>query len=77
MHKYFHQITTVTGDYFMKKFDYQRSVRFPEPVKESLQEVCDAFRVNESDYIRASVQRCLVSDLKRQGLEPKFQFFGV
>ena len=61
----------------MKKFDYQRSVRFPVPVKESLQEVCDAFRVNESDYIRASVQRCLVSDLKRQGLEPKFQFFGV
>jgi len=57
----------------MKKFEYQRSVRFSEPVKESLQEICDAFRVNESDYIRTSVQRCIVNDMQKQGLEPKFK----
>tara|TARA_B100001057_G_C22324468_1_gene747058 strand:- start:393 stop:587 length:195 start_codon:yes stop_codon:yes gene_type:complete len=61
----------------MKKFEYQRSVRFSEPVKESLQEVCDAFRVNESDYIRTSVQRCLLDDMQKQGLEPKFYPVGV
>jgi len=61
----------------MKKFDYQRSVRFSEPVKESLQEICDTFRVNESDYIRQSVQRCLVNDMVQQGIEPKFRLMGV
>ena len=61
----------------MKKFDYQRSVRFSEPVKESLQEICDTFRVNESDYIRQSVQRCLVNDMAQQGIEPKFRLMGV
>ena len=61
----------------MKKFEYQRSVRFSESVKESLQEICDAFRMNESDYIRASVQRCLLDDMKKQGLEPKFRFIAV
>ena len=61
----------------MKKFEYQRSVRFSEPVKESLQEVCDAIRMNESDYIRTSVQRCLLNDMQQEGLEPKFRFVGV
>lgn len=61
----------------MKKFEYQRSVRFSEPVKESLQEVCDAIRMNESDYIRTSVQRCLLNDMHQEGLEPKFRFVGV
>ena len=61
----------------MKKFDYQRSVRFSEPVKESLKEICDAIRVNESDYIRTSVQRCIVNDMQSKGLEPKFQFISV
>ena len=61
----------------MKKFEYQRSVRFSEPVKESLQEVCDAIRMNESDYIRTSVQRCLLNDMQQEGLEPKFRFAGV
>ena len=61
----------------MKKFEYQRSVRFSEPVKVSLQEVCDAIRMNESDYIRTSVQRCLLNDMQQEGLEPKFRFGGV
>jgi predicted DNA-binding protein len=61
----------------MKKFEYQRSVRFSESVKESLQEICDAFRMNESDYIRTSVQRCIVNDMQKQGLEPKFKFIIV
>jgi len=61
----------------MKKFEYQRSVRFSEPVKESLQEICHTFRVNESDYIRTSVQRCLLDDMQKHGLEPKFYPVGV
>jgi len=61
----------------MKKFEYQRSVRFSESVKESLQEICDAFRMNESDYIRTSVQRCIVNDMQKQGLEPNFKFIIV
>ena len=71
------QIQTVLGDKIMNKFNYQRSVRFSEPVKQSLQEICDAISVNESDYIRQSVQRCIVNDMQQVGLEPKFRFVGV
>ena len=56
----------------MKKYEYQRSIRFSEPVRESLQEICDAYRINESDYIRISVQRCLMNDMQEKGLTPRF-----
>lgn len=61
----------------MKKYEYQRSIRFTEPVRESLEEICDAYRINESDYIRISVQRCLMNDLENIGLSPKFPVLGV
>lgn len=60
----------------MKKYEYQRSIRFTEPVRESLEEICDAYRINESDYIRISVQRCLMNDLENIGLSPKFPILG-
>ena len=60
----------------MKKYEYQRSIRFTEPVRESLEEICDAYRINESDYIRISVQRCLMNDLENIGLSPKFPVLG-
>lgn len=61
----------------MKKYEYQRSIRFTEPVRESLEDICDAYRINESDYIRISVQRCLMNDLENIGLSPKFPVLGV
>jgi len=57
----------------MKKYEYQRSIRFSEPVRESLEEICDAYRINESDYIRISVQRCLMQE---KGLTPRFPVLG-
>jgi len=56
----------------MKKYEYQRSIRFSEPVRESLEEICDAYRIIESDYIRISVQRCLTNDMQEKGLTPRF-----
>ena len=61
----------------MKKFKYRASVRLTEPVKQSLQEICDTYSLNESDYIRQSVQRCIMDDMQQEGLEPKFRFVGV
>lgn len=61
----------------MKKYEYQRSIRFTEPVRESLEEICDAYRINESDYIRISVQRCLMNDLENIGMSPKFPVLRV
>ena len=61
----------------MKKYEYQRSIRLSEPVRESLQEICDVYRINESDYIRISVQRCLMNDLHENGLTPRFPVLGV
>ena len=71
------QIHTVLGDKIMKKFKYRASVRLTEPVKQSLQEICDTYSLNESDYIRQSVQRCIMDDMQQEGLEPKFRFVGV
>lgn len=71
------QKRTVLGDILMNKFEYQRSIRFTEPVQQSLQEICDAISVKESDYIRQSVQRCIVNDMQEVGLEPKFRFVSV
>ncbi len=56
----------------MIKFDYQRSVRMTEPVRQSLEKVCEVYRVNESEYIRTSLEKCLISDMEKNGIEPTF-----
>jgi hypothetical protein len=60
----------------MKKYEYQSSIRFSEPVRESLEEICDTYRINESDYIRISVQRCLMNDMQENVLTPRFPVLG-
>ena len=41
----------------MKKYDYQRSIRLNDDVKQSLEKICEVYRVNESDYIRTSLEK--------------------
>ena len=56
----------------MIKYDYQRSIRMTEPVKESLEKICEVYRVNESDYIRTSLEKCHIADIEKNGIQPTF-----
>lgn len=56
----------------MKKYDYQRSIRLNDDVKQSLEKICEVYRVNESDYIRNSLEKNLIVDMQSRGLKPTF-----
>ena len=59
----------------MKKYDYQRSIRLNDDVKQSLEKICEVYRVNESDYIRNSLKKNLIIDMQSKGLKPTFSSF--
>lgn len=56
----------------MVKFDYQRSIRISNEVKNSLEKICEFCKVNESDYIRLSLEKTLYADMRNKGLQPTF-----
>ena len=56
----------------MVKFDYQRSIRMSNEVKNSLEKICEFYKVNESDYIRQSLEKTLYADMRNKGLQPTF-----
>ena len=56
----------------MVKFDYQRSIRMSNEVKNSLEKICEFYKVNESDYIRLSLEKTLYADMRNKGLQPTF-----
>ncbi len=49
----------------MKKFNYQSSFRMSEDVKDCMSRICENYRINESDYIRKSVEQSLVNDMQK------------
>lgn len=56
----------------MVKFDYQRSIRISNEVKNSLEKICEFYKVNESEYIRLSLEKTLYADMRNKGLQPTF-----
>ena len=56
----------------MVKFDYQRSIRMTNEVKNSLEKICEFYKVNESEYIRLSLEKTLYADMRNKGLQPTF-----
>jgi len=56
----------------MVKFNYQRSIRMSNEVKDSLKKICEVYKVNESDYIRMSLEKTLYADMRNKGLQPTF-----
>ena len=56
----------------MVKFDYQRSIRMSNEVKNSLEKICEFYKVNESEYIRLSLEKTLYADMRNKGLQPTF-----
>ena len=58
-----------------KRFTYQTSIRLDDAVRNSMNEVCDKYKMREADYIRKSIERNLHRDFTRLGIEPKFQSY--
>ena len=56
----------------MVKYDYQRSIRMSNEVKDSLEKICEVYKVNESDYIRHSLEKTLSADMRNNGFLPSF-----
>jgi len=62
----------------MVKYDYQRSIRMTNEVKDSLEQLCEEFRLRESEYIRLSLEKCLYADMQNKGMKPTFELpFGM
>ena len=59
----------------MKKYDYQRSVRMNNEVKESLEQMSALYKVNESDFIRMSLEEKLLKEMNNRKIKPTFSSF--
>lgn len=59
-----------------KRFTYQTSIRLDDEVRLNMNEVCDRYKMREADYIRKSIERNLVRDTARLGIEPKFHSYA-
>ena len=47
----------------------------PEALRECMKDICDTYKINESDYIRHSLAQSIQNDLKNAGVtDRKFMF---
>ena len=56
----------------MVRYDNFLRIRMNEEVKNTLRKYCLESRVKESDFVRNSIEKCLVSELKNKGEKPNF-----
>ena len=56
----------------MVRYDNHYTIRMNEDVKKSLRRFCEEFRVKESEFVRNSIEKSLVSELKGMGKKPDF-----
>lgn len=59
----------------MKKYDYQKSVRMNNDVKESLEKISAIYRVHESEFIRMSLEEKLLKEMNNRNIKPTFSSF--
>ena len=56
----------------MVRYDEYLRIRMNEAVKSSLRQYCEEYKLKESEFVRNSIEKCLVSELKNKGQEPNF-----
>ena len=59
----------------MVKYDYQKSIRMNSDVKESLEKISSIYKVNESDFIRISLEEKLLKEMQLRNMKPTFTSF--
>ena len=59
----------------MKKYSYQTCLRMSENLRDSMQTICDTYKINESDYMRRSIAESVKNDLENaEDTNQKFMF---
>ena len=56
----------------MVRYDQYLRIRMSEQVKNSLRSYCEENRLRESEFVRNSIEKCLVSEMRNKGQEPNF-----
>ena len=56
----------------MVRYDNHYTIRMNEKVKDSLKRYCAEYRVKESEFVRNSIEKCLVSEMQNVGRVPEF-----
>ena len=56
----------------MVRYDNHYTIRMNEDVKKTLRKYCEEFRVKESEFVRNSIEKCLVSEMQNVGRVPEF-----
>ena len=56
----------------MVRYDNRYTIRLNEQVKDSLKKYCEEFRLKESDFVRHSIEKTLVSEMQYVGRKPEF-----
>ena len=46
------------------KYPCRKTVRFTQQTQSDLDSFCQHYRINESEYIRNSLQKCLYADMR-------------
>ena len=59
----------------MKKYNYQTCIRMSSNLRDSMQTICDTYKIHPSDYIRKSLMQSVQEDLKNtQNTDGKYLF---
>ena len=48
----------------MMKYPHRKTIRLDDELLTGLGQFCDKYRINESEYIRTSLQKCLDADMR-------------
>ena len=56
----------------MVRYDEYLRIRMSESVKNSLRKYCEENSLQESKFVRDSIEKCLVSEMQNKGQEPTF-----
>ena len=57
----------------MVRYDYKRSIRMSNEVRDSLEKICEVYKVNEPDCVRLSLEKTLYADMLTKGLQTILQ----
>ena len=66
---------TFLGD-IMVRYNKKYSFRMNQDLKNNLKKFCEDFNIKESEYVRKSLEKCLIYDMMNGGKLPNFNTFS-
>ena len=56
----------------MVRYDNRYTFRMNQDLKNTLKKFCEDYRLKESEFVRNSVEKCLVNEMQNRGKTPEF-----